>query len=153
MLRSLVGDEKFFTILSTYFNRHKFKLVELEDFIDSAEEISGIELDWFFDQWLWDTGYTTYSLQDARAWKTSEGWKLSMNVTQSNPSFKMPVPTEIILVNNSTKRARLWMGDEQGTFVLDLNLKPSRVVIDPSDDILGAEQCNKKDVEIVSNKQ
>lgn len=153
MLRSLVGDEKFFTILSTYFNRYKFKLVELEDFIDSAEEVSGIELDWFFDQWLWDTGYTTYSLQDALTWETSEGWKLLMKVTQSNPSFKMPVPTEIILVDNSTKRARVWMGDEQGTFVLDLNLKPSCIIIDPSDDILGAEQYNKKDVEIVSNKQ
>jgi aminopeptidase N len=53
-LRLEVGDDAFFETLSTYYDRHKFGNATTEDFISTAEEISGRDLGDFFDAWLYD---------------------------------------------------------------------------------------------------
>ena len=52
-LRLRVGDEPFFEIVRTYFARYKNGNATTDDFIGVAEEISGEELDEFFDAWLY----------------------------------------------------------------------------------------------------
>lgn len=54
-LRITVGDDAFFNILRTYFERYQDGNVWTADFIAVAEEISGQELDTFFEAWLYDT--------------------------------------------------------------------------------------------------
>ena len=51
-LRLTVGDEAFFTILRTWTNRFHNGNATTEDFIALAEEVSGEQLDDFFDAWL-----------------------------------------------------------------------------------------------------
>jgi aminopeptidase N len=51
-LRLTVGDEVFFDILRTYTGRYHNANATTADFIAIAEEISGQELDQFFDAWL-----------------------------------------------------------------------------------------------------
>ncbi|WP_256841596.1 M1 family aminopeptidase [Ornithinimicrobium cryptoxanthini] len=51
-LRLLVGDDAFFTILSTWVEEHEGGHVTTDDFIAHAEQVSGIQLDEFFEQWL-----------------------------------------------------------------------------------------------------
>jgi aminopeptidase N len=51
-LRLLVGDEPFFRILRTYADRYEGGIACTEDFTVLAEEISGMDLDAFFDDWL-----------------------------------------------------------------------------------------------------
>ena len=51
-LRLTVGDEAFFTILQTWTARYHNGNATTEDFIALAEEISGEQLDDFFDAWL-----------------------------------------------------------------------------------------------------
>jgi aminopeptidase N len=53
-LRLEVGDNAFFGILSTYYDRFKGSNVRTDDFIAVAEEVSGRELDLFFDSWLYN---------------------------------------------------------------------------------------------------
>ncbi|MBC7815130.1 MAG: M1 family metallopeptidase [Burkholderiales bacterium] len=53
MLRQEVGDAAFFDILRTYTSRFRNQNASTEDFIAVAEEISGQELDDFFDIWLY----------------------------------------------------------------------------------------------------
>ncbi|MBN1120671.1 MAG: M1 family metallopeptidase [Anaerolineae bacterium] len=52
-LRLRVGDEPFFQIVQTYFARFQNGNATTDDFIGVAEEISGEELDEFFDEWLY----------------------------------------------------------------------------------------------------
>ena len=52
-LRLEVGDEAFFKILPTYFERYKNGNATTDDFIAVAEEVSGKELTEFFDGWLY----------------------------------------------------------------------------------------------------
>jgi aminopeptidase N len=53
-LRLEVGDEAFFEILRTYYERHKYGNASTDDFIAVAEEVSGQDLDAFFEGWLYD---------------------------------------------------------------------------------------------------
>lgn len=52
-LRAKVGDDVFFEILRTYHDRFKYGNVTTEDFVGVAEEISGMELSDFFQDWLY----------------------------------------------------------------------------------------------------
>lgn len=51
-LRLEVGDETFFEILKTYYQRYKGGNVTTDDFISVAEEVSSKDLQIFFDDWL-----------------------------------------------------------------------------------------------------
>jgi aminopeptidase N len=55
-LRLKVGDEIFFNILKTYYDRFKYANASTEDFIAVAEEVSGQDLSALFDAWLFDGG-------------------------------------------------------------------------------------------------
>ncbi len=52
-LRLEVGDEAFFEILKTYYDRYKNGNAATEDFVSVAEEVSGKELGEFFNNWLY----------------------------------------------------------------------------------------------------
>lgn len=52
-LRLSVGDEIFFNILATYYDRFKYGNAKTADFITVAEAVSGLNLDGFFDRWLY----------------------------------------------------------------------------------------------------
>jgi len=52
VLRLAVGDEVFFNILKTYYDRYRYSNVTIDEFIAVAEEISGQELDDLFNLWL-----------------------------------------------------------------------------------------------------
>jgi aminopeptidase N len=55
-LRLRVGDEVFFTILRTWTARFHNGNATTEDFVALAEEISGEQLDDFFESWLYEPG-------------------------------------------------------------------------------------------------
>jgi aminopeptidase N len=48
-----VGDEKFFEILKTYYKRYEGGNATTGDFIAVAEEVSGKDLNTFFNSWLY----------------------------------------------------------------------------------------------------
>ncbi len=52
-LRLYLGDSTFFSLLRAYAGRYRYGNVETKDFIALAEEVSGLELDDFFDAWLY----------------------------------------------------------------------------------------------------
>ena len=53
-LRLEVGDDVFFEILRTYYDRYKYGNAVTDDFIAVAEEVSGKDLGDFFNAWLYE---------------------------------------------------------------------------------------------------
>lgn len=53
-LRLTVGDEMFFDIVRTYYDRFKYGNATTADFITVAGEVSGQDLTGFFDAWLYN---------------------------------------------------------------------------------------------------
>ncbi|MDX5338602.1 MAG: M1 family metallopeptidase [Cyclobacteriaceae bacterium] len=57
MLRKQVGDQAFFQALKLYLTNHSFKSVEVHDLRMAFEEVTGQDLNWFFNQWFLDKGH------------------------------------------------------------------------------------------------
>jgi aminopeptidase N len=57
MLRVRIGDEAFFASLKLYLNRYRFKTAEYSNLRACFEEVTGEDLNWFFDQWYLQGGH------------------------------------------------------------------------------------------------
>jgi len=58
-LREKIGEEKFFQILRTWVAEHRHADATTEEFIALAEQVSGQQLDAFFDMWIYQPGKPT----------------------------------------------------------------------------------------------
>jgi aminopeptidase N len=58
-LRERVGDTTFFNILRTWYAENRYSNVTTEEFIATAERVSGRQLDQLFDAWLFQEGRPT----------------------------------------------------------------------------------------------
>lgn len=63
MLRAEVGDEIFWRAVNEYLRRFRFKNVETADLQKVFEDVSGRNLDWFFKQWIFETGYPKLQIE------------------------------------------------------------------------------------------
>jgi hypothetical protein len=63
-LQYIVGDSVFDKLMKRHFEKWHFKHPNATDFERTAEEVSGMELDWFFDEWLRSTKTIDYAVQD-----------------------------------------------------------------------------------------
>jgi hypothetical protein len=64
-LETELGEDVMARLMRSYFRRWQFRHPDTRDFIDVAEEVSGRELDWFFDQLLFGTGTLDYAVSEA----------------------------------------------------------------------------------------
>lgn len=94
MLRWVVGDQAFFDILAAYRQTYQYRTAATADFQAVCEAVSGRDLDWFFNQWVFNPGAPLYSY----GWRNvSAGGRnyveLYLNQTQNAawPTFDMPL--------------------------------------------------------------
>jgi aminopeptidase N len=97
MLRWKLGDDLFFTACKNYLNDDElsFAFSNTERFKNHLEQTANINLDEFFNDWLYGEGYPKYEIQ----WEQNTDLKLKVNIKQSSvhPSvsfFEMPVPVK-----------------------------------------------------------
>lgn len=57
MLRYTVGDEAFFEALKRYLHQYAFKTAEIHDLRMVFEDVTGEDLNWFFNQWFMKAGH------------------------------------------------------------------------------------------------
>ena len=63
MLRNEVGDDAFFASLKHYLNKNAFSDVEIDELRMAFEEVTGRDLQWFFDQWYLKPGHPELKVQ------------------------------------------------------------------------------------------
>ena len=68
LLRSVLGDEAFFAGVEHYTRVNRNQSVETTDLRDAFEEVSGVDLDWFFETWLESPGYPEFEV----SWRYDE---------------------------------------------------------------------------------
>ena len=57
MLRKQIGDEAFYAGLNKYLKDNQYTAVEVDELRMAFEDITGIDLNWFFDQWFHEAGH------------------------------------------------------------------------------------------------
>ena len=54
MLRNYVGDSAFFKALNVYLNNFKFKNAEAHNLRMAFEQVTGQDLNWYWNQWYFE---------------------------------------------------------------------------------------------------
>ena len=63
MLRKTIGDAAFFEGIQHYINKHQYSTVEAHDLRLSFEAVTGMDLNWFFNQWFFAKGHPVLDIQ------------------------------------------------------------------------------------------
>ncbi len=133
-LRYEIGDSAFFRLLRTYVvdPRYRFGNATTENFKNLAEQISGKELDWFFEQWIYRAGRPELRY----AWK-SQGTQLTLRMlqTQSGEGFRLPLALAAI-AGADTFRFEIEHNGGCQEYVFTTSQPVERLVIDPDNWVL-----------------
>jgi aminopeptidase N len=150
MLRGVVGDEAFFNIMNTYSNDPllAYGVATTEDFQLIAETVSGMDLNYFFQEWIYGVNEPTYTAGWSKTLLGGNQYKVNLNITQAinlnPPFFTMPVQIRINTSSNDTIVTVI--NDQQSQdFEIVVTGEPSSIVFDPENNIL------KNTVNIVTN--
>ncbi|MEM8896295.1 MAG: M1 family metallopeptidase, partial [Bacteroidota bacterium] len=63
ILREYAGDEAFFEALHIYLSENEYESVEVDQLRLAFEEVTGEDLNWFFDQWFFNPGHPQVEVQ------------------------------------------------------------------------------------------
>lgn len=141
MLRKYVGDDAFFASLKLYLDKNKFRNAEIHDLRLAFEEVTGEDLNWFFNQWFLAKGYP---LLEITKQYDAASHKLKLNVKQAQnlkefPLYVLPVFIDIY-VNDKVKREKITITQQEQTFLFDVSDAPQLVNFDAERQLL----CRKK---------
>jgi aminopeptidase N len=134
MLRHVIGDAAFFQAIRDYTNDPDFRygVADTEDLRAAFEAASGMDLAWFFEQWIYQPGYPMYELywwpQPAR-----DGYDVNVQIRQvqsSGPIFKMPIDVSVRTAVGEQSSV-VWDSLQTQHFVLHVDSEPAGVELDP----------------------
>jgi aminopeptidase N len=138
MLRNLVGDEPFFKIISHFLHRYAFDAVDTHDFIRSVKTVTGQNLDWFFDQWLFKPGHPVFDIRS----EWDEARKVvRLKVAQVQdfakgiPVFRVPVAVKIVTAKGKDTK-KVWIREREETFEFPAETKPLLVRFDEGNTLI-----------------
>jgi hypothetical protein len=119
-------------ILSTYFERWKFRHPTPSDFFQVATEVSGQDLTWFFDQVYRSSNTFDYGVQDlVSEWRQATGLHRTTVVARRFGEATFPVDVLTTFDNGEQVRER-WDGkDRRKLYVYERAARAAHVQIDP----------------------
>jgi aminopeptidase N len=133
-LRGVVGDSAFFRTLAAYRAKYAGRSVTTDEFRAVADSVTGQDLSWFFQQWIFGPGWPVYSMITDR---TGDTLAVSINQVQAAgwPTYRMPIRVRAYGAGRDTTFVVLNDRRVQ-TFRVPLSFAPDSVVLDPENWIL-----------------
>ena len=101
MLRHVVGDSAYFAIMRAYYSdpRFAYAAAETEDFQEICETVSGMDLDYFFGQWIYGTYFPKYEYSYIHEPARDDYHDVFIHIDQTqttNPThFTMPIDINV----------------------------------------------------------
>ncbi len=138
MLRWTVGDDAFWRILKSYAERYAYDNAVTTDFIAVAEEESGRDLDWFFEQWIYQPGYPDIDVSWNRQRTMSGKFAVNIEIEQKQwDKFQFTVPLEILIITDEEPVLDTLVSAQQtSSFSVELDSRPISIEIDPNNWLL-----------------
>ena len=142
MLRNYIGDAAFFKALNLYLTTNKFKSAEAQNLRLAFEEVTGRDLNWYWNQWYYASGHPSldidYSYDDA-----AKKVQVIVNQIQTGDKiFKMPVAIDVYKGTNKI-RYNVWAKNKADTFYFAADSKPELVNFDGDKMLLCTKKENK----------
>ena len=129
MLRMELGDDAFIGMLGGL-AKQRFRMATWDDIQAQAEEASGRELDWFFEQWVERPGIIDLKITDVTDQYLDGGYKIRFVLEQDGPAYRFRLP---VLVRTEGGGLVEETGEIKGpreVVVMDLPASPEELVLD-----------------------
>lgn len=117
MLKYIIGDEQFNKALKHYLEKHAYSSVETHDFVLAFYETLGLDLEWFFNQWIYHGGephyqvsYTTVPAGDEPGY-TQVVVKQIHEIKDVVGLFNMPIVIEAHYTDGTKDAIKPWIKD------------------------------------------
>ena len=144
MLRNYIGEDNFREGIRTYYKKYYNSNTTTEEFKKEMEFVSGMDLDFFFDQWLYNGGNIILD----GGWSYDERKRrVEVNINQVQDDgyiFKMPLELGIYYEDeNLFKLETVKLEKEKGRFYIATDTKPKNIKIDPFTKLLARWDFNE----------
>ncbi|MEO8173595.1 MAG: M1 family aminopeptidase [Sediminibacterium sp.] len=129
MLRNFVGDNAFFKSLNKYLTTNKFGNGSAHKLRLAFEEVTGKDLNWFFNQWYFGNGHPKVEISYGYDAPTHTA-KVYIKQTQAGDKlFKLPMAIDVYHGANK-KRYNVWVENKVDTFSFAVSSKPDLINVD-----------------------
>ena len=148
MLRTYVGDEAFFESLKVYLTDNAYKNTEIADLRQAFEQVTGEDLNWFFNQWFLASGHPIVRFEQSYDATKEE---LTIKIVQKQnmdkwPLYKLPITVDIYS-EKGVRRELVWADEvEENVVIKNVVGQPLLVNIDATKTLL-AKKVDKKTTE------
>jgi aminopeptidase N len=104
------------------------------------ETVSGQELDWFFDQWVYKPDHPIYENVYSIEHPTKGEWMVYFTAKQAEqaflPYFQMPIELKINFKDETDTIVRVFNSFDSQIFSFSFDKEPAFLTFDPNEDIL-----------------
>jgi aminopeptidase N len=139
MLRFKLGDTNFFQGLRNYLNDTNlaYAYAHTPDLKNHLETVSGMDLDEFFNDWVYNQGYPIYSITA----QNIVGGQVKITVSQNTsslsvPFFEMPVPVRVFGAGGQQLDLVLDNTTNGQVFIESVPFAVTGITFDPKKDII-----------------
>ncbi len=138
-LRNYVGDDAFFASLNKYLNDNAFTDVEGHELRLAFEDVTGEDLNWFFNQWFYEKGQPELNVDydyDENAKQVIVTVEQVQDAESMPPVFVLPLAVEIY-EGGKVSRYDIRIDQRKQTFTFDASGDPDLILFDADDVLLG----------------
>jgi aminopeptidase N len=141
MLRNYVGDDAYFKSLNNYLTTNKFKPGEAGQMRLSFEEITGKDMNWFWNQWFYGSGHPVVKI-DYNYETPGKAMVIIEQTQKTDKIFRLPLAIDVY--NGAVKkRYNVWVENKIDTFSFNYSQKPDLINVDADKVMLWAKTDNK----------
>lgn len=126
MLRNEVGNTSFQKILQTYYERFKGGNADTREFEALVEEVTGKEMTWFFDQWLYRAGIPELKMETSIHDDT-----FHLYIKQKDDVYRFPLDVHIVLEDGELIMERFEVSEKESEFKVPVKGTSVKFSIDP----------------------
>lgn len=149
-LRGYLGDSLFFSSITQALNNNKFKSISNDQFQQSLSAASGIDLSYFFNDWIKQSGWSHFSIDSFSVEKFNLNYKVKIYTKQlkyGNANFHQNVPMEVSALNanfSTYLTTRINLSNENSVSEIIVPFNPSMLVLNMNDKISQAVSSDQK---------
>lgn len=151
MLQYVMGESPFRRSINHYLLTHQYGTVETWDLQKAIIDETGMNMDWFFDQWIHRGGEPIYAVNWSYAADptSKKPVTVTLEITQKQVQdavvglFKMPIWIEFLYANGKSQWHQIMVDQAHHTFHFNTPMIPVTVVFDAGSQVLKTLEMQK----------
>ncbi len=139
-LRGYMGDSLFFYSVKTYLSQNNYKDVSSTDFMNALTSASGMDMTYFFNDWVFNPGWCHFSVDSFKVVPQGPNYDVTVYLKQkltSAPNYYQQVPLNITFKssNFTENTQRIVMSGANSSFTLTVPFNPAFVAVNMDEKI------------------